>query len=151
MIRTPRCITQRLANVSPCQWQLFLSNELDQIRTDIYFRDKEILYLIKLLILGGKRFELLQAIAIEFTAQPFLPIKEVSLIFYWCIKNSISNMFRVMIPVQLPLHEPYFDFTLIRTTHTKIFTKRKQTTYSFYNIVKKQTYCARSFQHVTSG
>ena len=29
----------------------FSYNELDQNRTDIYFRDKEILYLIKLLIL----------------------------------------------------------------------------------------------------
>lgn len=29
-----------------------------------------------------------------------------------------------MLPVQLPLHEPYFDFTLIRITHTKIFSLR---------------------------
>ncbi len=29
-------------------------------------------------MLGDKRFELLKAIAIEFTAQPFLPIKEPS-------------------------------------------------------------------------
>lgn len=65
----------------------FIINELDQNRTDIYFRDKEILYLIKLLILtidiynflGNKRFELLKVTTIEFTAQPFLPIKEVSL------------------------------------------------------------------------
>ena len=51
--RTPKWITQCIANISPYQWQLFLSfiNELDQNRTDIYFRDKEILYLIKLLIL----------------------------------------------------------------------------------------------------
>ena len=54
--------------------------ELDQNRTDIYFRDREVLYLFKLLILGDKRFELLKAIAIEFTAQPFLPIKEPSFI-----------------------------------------------------------------------
>ena len=52
--------------------------ELDQIRTDISFRDKEILYQIELLVLGDKRFELLKALAIEFTAQPFLPIKEPS-------------------------------------------------------------------------
>ena len=25
-----------------------------------------------------------------------------------------------MTPVQLPLHEPYFDLTLIKATHTKI-------------------------------
>ena len=31
--------------------------------------------------LGDKRFELLKAIAIEFTAQPFLPIKEPSLMY----------------------------------------------------------------------
>ena len=55
-------------------------HELDQNRTDIYFRDREVLYLFKLLILGDKRFELLKAIAIEFTAQPFLPIKELSFI-----------------------------------------------------------------------
>ena len=54
--------------------------ELNQNRTDIYFRDKKILYLIKLLILGDKRFELIKAKAIEFTAQPFLPIKEPSFI-----------------------------------------------------------------------
>ena len=29
-----------------------------------------------------------------------------------------------MIPVQLPLHEPYFDLTLIRTTHAKILSSR---------------------------
>ena len=68
--------------------------ELNQNRTDIYFRDKEILYLIKLLILGGKRFELLKAIAIEFTAQPFLPIKEAS--FRACahfiiVKNNLPR------------------------------------------------------------
>ena len=44
--------------------------ELDQNRTDIYFRDKEVLYLIKLLILGDKRFELLKAIAIELQLNP---------------------------------------------------------------------------------
>ena len=29
-----------------------------------------------------------------------------------------------MIPVQLPLHEPYFDLTLIKATHTKIPNRR---------------------------
>ena len=29
----------------------------------------------------------------------------------------------LMIPVQLPLHEPYFDLTLIRVAHTKILRK----------------------------
>ena len=67
----------------------FSYNELDQNRTDIYFRDKEILYLIKLLILGGKRFELLKAIAIEFTAQPFLPIKEASFIYNKILYNLV--------------------------------------------------------------
>ena len=60
--------------------ETFPMYESDQNRTDIYFRDKEVLYLIKLLILGDKRFELLKALAIEFTVQPFLPIKEPSLI-----------------------------------------------------------------------
>ena len=62
-----------------CRLRMLLY-ELDQNRTDIYFRDKEVLYLFKLLILGDKRFELLKATAIEFTAQPFLPIKEPSFI-----------------------------------------------------------------------
>ena len=30
----------------------------------------------------------------------------------------------LMIPVQLPLHEPYFDLTLIKATHTKISNER---------------------------
>jgi len=53
--------------------------------------------------------------------------------------------------VQLPLHEPYFDFTLIKATHTKnpvLISK----TYTFTYLVQiKQTYCAYYFQHVTSG
>jgi hypothetical protein len=27
-------------------------------------------------------------------------------------------------PVQVPLHEPYFDLTPIRSTHTKIYTQK---------------------------
>jgi hypothetical protein len=80
--------TRHVASALPYQMEDFPLYELDQNRTDIYFRDREILYLIKLLILGGKRFELLKALAIEFTAQPFLPIKEASLIQYrilYCI------------------------------------------------------------------
>jgi hypothetical protein len=69
-------------------------------------------------VLGDKRFELLKHLnAIEFTAQPFLPIKEPSLMYninYTFILLDFIN------PVQLPLHEPYFDLTLIRITHTKI-------------------------------
>lgn len=62
---------------------MFFSCESGGYRTHIYFRDREILYLIKLLILGDKRLELLQASpAIEFTAQPFLPIKEPSFKLY---------------------------------------------------------------------
>ena len=54
-------------------------------------------------------------------------------------------------PVQLPLHEPYFDFTLIIATHTKnpVLTSK---TYTFTYLVQiKQTYCVYYFQHVTSG
>lgn len=36
-----------------------------------------------------------------------------------------GKKFIIMLPVQLPLHEPYFDFTPIRTTHTKIHSTRK--------------------------
>ena len=32
-------------------------------------------------------------------------------------------------PVQLPLHEPYFDLTLIRIAHTKISTIISKTKY----------------------
>ena len=34
-------------------------------------------------------------------------------------------LLKLINPVQLPLHEPYFDLTLIRATHTKISNKRK--------------------------
>ena len=42
-----------------------------------------------------------------------------------------------MIPVQLPLHEPYFDLTLIRATHTKISNARKKSDYFFFLTIKK--------------
>lgn len=123
--------------------------ELDQNRTDIYFRDKEVLYLIKLLILGDKRFELLKAIAIEFTAQPFLPIKEPSFIqalarkkkdiFFSCLRLYYIYLWLILInPGQLPLPEPYFDLTLIRATHTKIPNKRIYKTYLFFLLVTKK-------------
>ena len=41
-----------------------------------------------------------------------------------------------MIPVQLPLHEPYFDLTLIKTTHTKISNNRKNL-FILFLLVKK--------------
>jgi hypothetical protein len=52
--------------------------------------------------------------AIEFTAQPILPIMEVSFFFY------LGVLFILIIPGQVPLPEPYFDLTPIRATHTKI-------------------------------
>ena len=104
--------------------------ELDQNRTDIYFRDREVLYLFKLLILGDKRFELLKAIAIEFTAQPVIPTNGTFLHIYILVPyglNVLPPMYiyififlTLMNPVQFPLHEPYFDLTPIKVTHTKI-------------------------------
>ena len=91
--------------------------ELDQNRTDIYFRDKEVLYLIKLLILGDKRFELLKAIAIEFTAQPFLPIKELS--FFSCSfypKNDLNVH---------DITSTKLKFVLSTNSSTRIFTMPK--------------------------
>ena len=51
-------------------------------------------------------------------------------------------------PVQLPLHEPYFDLTLIRDTHRKNLLHCNSKHYS--EVTEKQTYCMNSFQHVTS-
>ena len=42
-----------------------------------------------------------------------------------------------MRPVQLPLHEPYFDLTPIRVTHTKI-TLKLNYNYLYKKNVKKQ-------------
>ena len=64
-------------------------------------------------------------------------IKKIKIFFYFInlnFKKSIS-------PVQLPLHEPYFDFTLIIATHTKnpVITSK---TYTFTYLKQiKQTYC----------
>ncbi len=54
-------------------------------------------------------------------------------------------------PVQLPLHEPYFDFTLITVTHTKDPVLTSKTLAFTYLVQIKQTYCVNYFQHVTSG
>lgn len=53
-------------------------------------------------------------------------------------------------PVQLPLHELYFDLTLIRDMHTKISALSYKTYTFIYLKQKKQTYCINSFQHATS-
>jgi len=47
-------------------------------------------------------------------------------------------LFLLINPVQLPLHEPYFDLTLIRATHTKIPNKRTYKTYLFFLLVTKK-------------
>ena len=41
-------------------------------------------------------------------------------------------------PVQFPLHEPYFDLTLIRTTHTKIPNNRMYKTCMFFLLIIKK-------------
>lgn len=53
-------------------------------------------------------------------------------------------------PVQFPLHEPYFDLTLIKVTHTKIIYLNEEIS-SLLQVDSNQTYCAYFFQHVTSG
>ena len=91
-------------------------------------------------LIGDKRFELLkQLIVTKFTVQPFLPIKELSLMYN--IHTFILYKFlklKIIHPVQLPLHEPYFDLTLIRATHTKIPNKRIYKTYLFFLLVTKK-------------
>ena len=104
-------------------------------------------------LIGDKRFELLkQLIVTKFTVQPFLPIKELSLMYN--IHTFILYKFlklKIILPVQLPLHEPYFDLTLIRITHTKNPIITSKTYFIYLLIIKEQTYCINSFQHVTSG
>ncbi len=41
------------------------------------------------------------------------------LIFGNFIPYKLNIVYILISPVQLPLHEPYFDLTLIRVTHTK--------------------------------
>ena len=36
------------------------------------------------------------------------------------LKIALVYFIRIINPVQLPLHEPYFDLTPIEVTHTKI-------------------------------
>jgi hypothetical protein len=69
------------------------------------------------IFIGRKGIEPLIAFAIEFTAQPVIPTNGT---FLFIIKRfgGIVNYF--INPVQLPLHEPYFDLTPIKVTHTKI-------------------------------
>ena len=96
--------------------------------------------------IGRKGIEPSTALAIEFTAQPIIPTNGTFLYLF----EEVLLMF--IKPVQFPLHEPYFDLTLIRTAHTK------NPTITFHinpiihlRIIRKQTYCTSSFQHATSG
>lgn len=54
-------------------------------------------------------------------------------------------------PVQFPLHEPYFDLTLIRVTHTKININIYKPILHILYININQTYCTYSFQRLTSS
>jgi hypothetical protein len=40
---------------------------------------------------------------------------------YLCV--YIYLLLKLMSPVQFPLHEPYYDLTPIKVTHTKIYPK----------------------------
>ena len=65
------------------------------------------------IIIGRKGIEPSTASAIEFTAQPIIPTNGTFLYLF----EEVLLMF--IKPVQFPLHEPYFDLTLIKVTHTK--------------------------------
>ena len=55
-------------------------------------------------------------------------------------------------PVQFPLHEPYFDLTPIRVTHTKIACQNiMDLNIHEDRLTRNQTYCTYSFQRLTSG
>ena len=56
-----------------------------------------------------------------------------------------------MIPVQLPLHEPYFDLTPIKIAHTKNLDFQINTVISKKFVTSNQTYCTYLFQRLTSG
>ena len=56
-----------------------------------------------------------------------------------------------MNPVQLPLHEPYFDLTPIKIEHTKNPIKKSKYLSTYLFKTEEQTYCNNSFQHATSG
>ena len=77
-------------------------------------------------MLGRKGIEPLTALAIEFTAQPVIPTNGTFLFIFFSpspLGKGEGRMGVLLIfinPVQLPLHEPYFDLTLISVTHTKI-------------------------------
>ena len=54
-------------------------------------------------------------------------------------------------PVQFPLHEPYFDLTPIKVTHTKTSCLSYQTKSPKLKINTSRTYCTYSFRRLTSG
>ena len=76
----------------------------------------------KHIIIGRKGIEPLTALAIEFTAQPVIPTNGTFLYILFSLKGEgrMGVLLIFINPVQLPLHEPYFDLTLISVTHTKI-------------------------------
>jgi hypothetical protein len=80
-------------------------------------------YCIYLYHWEGKDSNLRQHIATEFTAQPAIPTNGTFLYTYKYIR-IIYVLLTLINPVQLPLHEPYFDLTPIKVTHTKICHKR---------------------------
>ena len=76
------------------------------------------------MIIGRKGIEPLTALAIEFTAQPVIPTNGTFLYIFFSplrVRGEWGGVLLIFInPVQLPLHEPYFDLTPISVTHTKI-------------------------------
>jgi hypothetical protein len=80
------------------------------------------LYSIKIVYIGRKGIEPSIASAIEFTAQP---IYQQMVPSFFLRSVGGGGIYLILIkPVQFPLHEPYFDLTPIRVTHTKILRKR---------------------------
>ena len=71
------------------------------------------------------------------------------LMFYYFL---VTGLYLTLIkPVQFPLHEPYFDLTLIKVTHTKTACLSFWTFLSKLKMSTSQTYCTYFFQRLTSS
>jgi hypothetical protein len=53
-----------------------------------------------------------------------MALNKSAIIFFFLHLFTINKLM-IMHPVQLPLHEPYFDLTPIKVTHTKVTIKLK--------------------------
>ena len=99
--------------------------------------------------LGEKRFELSKACSYWVYSSARLTNDGILLLYYFFF---LWGLLIFINPVQFPLHEPYFDLTPIRVTHTKIIRRNIITLFSNEGrSTNNQTYCTYSFQRLTSG